>query len=207
MKVLKILSLAFLLIILNTLAMAQADCIYNLDLYVYNEKGETLNNAEVKFRGRDLRNDNKTNAYVFSEFTLCSSNYKGVLEVRANKFDEFKKEIELKGGSYKLILQDKKFGMSAILEELAAFRGIIKDRNGKAIPNVKVILIDENENRIETLTNQYGSYHLDIESGEYTLEIIGIENFAGKKFENYKLVKGYNKLDVTLNVQPKVSNK
>ncbi len=182
--------------------MAQADCSYRFRLIVVDEEGEILNNTKVKFRGRDLRKDKVTNAYTFSTLNGCGSRLKGLLKVSARKFDKFKEEIEVTGSfeSYKLELKNTDSENALNLKELSVVTGKIKNKINKAIPNTKVILIAENGKRIETLSNENGYYRLDVESGNYTLEIIGEESFTPKKIENYKLDKGYNHFDITLDV-------
>ena len=186
------------------MARAQADCLFAFRLKVSDSQEIMINDARVKFRGRELNYNSDTKAYRFSTLTGCNSQIKGILEVAVRGFDYFKREIEVKGSflSYKLKLNQNKSSQTAIFEELAVISGIVKDTNEGAIPNTRVILTEQNGKRFETTTNENGYFRLDVLSGKYTLEFHGTAGFAVRKYENFELVKGYKNLDVVLEVRP-----
>lgn len=183
---------------------AQADCIYRFRLNVSDNKGKILNNAKVKFRGRDLSYNTDLKAFYFSELNGCNFKIKGLLEVTSKGFDNFAREFELKGSfsSYELKLNAKGSKQSAIFDQLAVVSGIIKDTAEAVIPNTRVILTDGNGKKTETITNENGYFRLDVQYGTYTLEFIGTAGFQVKKYENFELTKGYKNLNVVLDVRP-----
>lgn len=183
---------------------AQADCFYRFRLKVSDNKGKILDNAKVKFRGRDLSYNGDLKAFYYSELNGCNSKIEGLLKVTSKGFNNFAREIEVKGflKSYELRLNAKVSKQSAIFDELSVVSGIIKDANSAVIPNTSVILANENGVKAETITNENGFFRFDVQEGKYSLEFIGTAGFQVKKYENFELSKGYKNLDVVLEVKP-----
>jgi hypothetical protein len=204
MKILQVLVLVFWLGGFCSIVKAQADCLFSFRLGVLDNKGIILRNAQVKFRGRDLSYNSDLKAFYFSTLTGCNSKIKGLLEVTARGFEDFEREIEVRGSfsSYELKLNATESKQTAIFEELAVVSGIVKDANEAVIPNTRVILTDESGKITETVTNENGYFRLDVQGGKYALEFIGTAGFKVKKYENFDLTKGYKNLDVVLEVKP-----
>lgn len=204
MKILQVLVLTILLGGLSSIVEAQACCLYSFRLKVSDSNGKILDNARVEFFGRNLNYNSDLKAYNFRILTGCSSKLTGLLKVKVGGFDDFEKEIEVKGNfySFELKLNAKDSKQPAIFEQLAVIKGNVKDANDAVIPNTRVILTDENGKRTETLTNENGYFRLDVQSGKYSLEFIGTAGFRAKKYENFELTKGYKNLDVVLEVRP-----
>lgn len=204
MRVLQVLVLVLLLGSFSLIVKAQECCLLSFRLKVSDSNGKILDNARVKFFERELNYNSDLNAYYFRLLTGCSSKLRGLLKVSARGFDDFEREIEVQGNfySYELNLNAKDSKQPAIFEQLAVIGGKVKDTNEAVIPNTKVILTDQSGKRIETKTDDYGNFRLDIRVGKYTLEFIGTAGFQAKKYENLELAKGYKNLDVVLDVRP-----
>lgn len=54
----------------------------------------------------------------------------------------------------------------------------------------------------ETITNENGYYSFILPSGKYSLEFIGTNGFAPKKYKDFELLKGQISLEVILDVRP-----
>lgn len=207
MKVAQTFVLIILIFIFSFLTNAQADCGYNFRLYVLDENGETINNAEVEFQNSKLKYFNDAKAYYFSDFGGCGIK-KGLLKVVVEGFDRFEKEIGFRGFTgYELRLKAKESKKPAIFEELAVLRGSVKSENGETIPRVKITLTDEQGKISETLSNDNGYFDFIIDSGKYKLEFNGVAGFVPKIIENLELSKGYKNLDIVLEVKKRRSGK
>lgn len=204
MKILRILFLAFSVGGFCSIVNAQVCCLLNFRLNVSDHKEIVLNNARIKFRGRELNYNSDQKAYYYSTLTGCNSKIIGILEVSASGFDDFTSELELNTSllSYNLKLRAKKTRQAVVFEQLAVISGTVTDENKGAIAGTKVILRNETGRKLETLTNENGFFRLDVEDGKYSLEFIGTAGFMIKKFESVVLTKGYKYLDVVLEVRP-----
>lgn len=203
MKILQILILILLLCGFNSIIKAQADCGFDFRLYVFDSKGNKLNNVRVEMNLADFYYSNRTKSYNAWTLLGVGSKYNGLLEVSSKGFEKFEKEIEITCGnySYDLRLKAKGTNETAIFEELATLKGIVKDLNGGVIPNTKVTLKNEQGKRIETFTNENGYFDFVVKSGKYSLEFNGTSGFASKNIENFELSKGYKYFDVVLEVK------
>lgn len=204
MKVLQFLILVFSIFGVSSITKAQACCPSTIRLYVFDEKGISFSDAQVKIRGRNADYNSQTNAYSISSLGGCDVAYQVSLEVNANGFEKFEKIVEVNSGffSYELRLKPKSSKKSPIFEELSTLKGIVKDQSGGVIPNTVVVLTDAKGNRFEKLTNENGHFAFEVKSGNYFLEFIGTAGFKTKKYEKFELAKGYKYLDVVLEIKP-----
>ena len=201
MRILYVFSIIIVCFTSSLTIKAQADCFYDFRVRVVDENDNFINNAKVKFDTRQLFFDNEKNAYVFWTFGGCST-YSGIFEVTNKRHQLFKKKIAMKSGysSYELKLSAKVLKRASVFEELAIIIGRVKDINDGVIVNSRIVLTNEKGKMIETLSNENGYYRFDIQSGRYSLKFIGVAGFKVKKYENIDLKKGYQKLDVMLEV-------
>lgn len=183
---------------------AQADCGFDLSLSVRNKNGATLQNAKVSLSGSDLSFNGGKNAFTKSSVLGVGTKYQRLLTVSADGFEDFETGIEIACGrfSYELTLKSKGADEPAVFEELANVQGKVVDASGAVVPNTRVILTNEKGLRTQTFTNDYGYFFFETKSGTYSLEFISAySGFKPKRLENFRLVKGYNNLNVVLEVK------
>ena len=204
MRFLKFVILSLVILNFSQIIKAQADCGFDFKLFIRDSNGKAIANAKIELNGVDFYYDESRE--IYSAWTLLGvgSSNDSVLKVQAKGFDKFEKKFELKCGfyAYELRLGAKKVNKATSFDELARINGKVVDQNDGAIANVKVILSDAAGKINETVTNEKGYYHFIVPSGTYSVEFIGPNGFAPKKYADFGLLKGNNKLDVILSVRP-----
>jgi hypothetical protein len=205
MKVLQTLILSIILVFsFCNYTFGQADCGFDLRLFIRDSKGNPVTNASSETFGDDFYYNSATGSYNTWSLLGVGSKFKTILKVRSKGFEKFEKEIEITCGqyNYELLLKAKGTDEKVIFEELAQIQGIVKDVTGGVIPNTKVVLTDNKGITKTILANENGFYRFITKSGRYKLEFIGTNGFAPKIFEKFDLEKGYKNFDIVLDVRP-----
>ena len=204
MKILRLLFLLFILTGFSPVVSAQADCLFSMRFYVRDGNGKTPEKFKIKLSGFELVYRNQMNAYAASRLLGAGEKRFAVLTVEAKGFEKFEKQVEIECGfpSYEIKLKAKGTNEQALFEHLAYIRGKVVDVKQEVISGIKVVLTDAQGKRFETTSTENGYFYLDLPSGIYSIEFTGKSDLAAKKYENFQLKKGFNKLDVTLEVKP-----
>lgn len=212
MRIMKAVVFVFFILTFCRVTNAQADCAYDFILFVRDANGNAIKNAHIEMKGNayfEMRDDDfryRSQTEMYTAWSLLGEGTKDkvVLEVKAEGFDKFEKQIELRCGfyAYDLRLKSEKQKGLALFKELASLYGKVIDKNNIAIPNAKVILTNKNGKVAETITNENGYYNFISPREKYSLEFVGPNRFKPKKYKDFQLSKGNRNLNVILEVSP-----
>lgn len=199
-------------------ANAQADCGYFITLYVRDQSGKAISNANVNLdSGVQLHWNSDLEAYTtFGPMGVGSRTITSRLMVTGTGFEKFETEISLNCSSvpksFALILQPKGSKSPADFKELAAPRtasaneivltGVVYDINGAVIVGARIEAKRRNGVVIVGTSNGVGIYDLRLEPDIYSLTIKSY-GFRTRVIKDYLVVDStYKKMyiDVVLEV-------
>jgi hypothetical protein len=203
----RFLQLFILVLGLAIVGNAQMECISGIKLYVRDEAGQAIQNAQVKIS--PLNQGQKMPQPIFSQgyFFIGESSGKSLrgnfpLKVSANNFEDFETSVSFPScdmSAYELRMKPQNSGGQAGFVKLSRFVGRINDTSkGEHIKTVKAVLTDSTGKIVE-FTADKGFYNFDILPGEYTVEFVGLNTAAPVKVEKFQLPEGTTRLN--LNVQ------
>jgi hypothetical protein len=187
-----------------------------LYIYLNDDSGKPVENAEFIFANNKdgcLKYDAKVKwisedkAYLVSH-GMCGDHKNINIKISAKEFAPIENNFDFTFGIQSYILKLKKEGSKekADIEQLANFDGSVKDVSGENIKNIKIILTNQNGEKFETLTSEYGSFEYQLKSGQYKIELIGTKGFATIKFDNLQIPKGQPFLKIVLPTDPNCNN-
>jgi hypothetical protein len=209
MKILQILALVLLIFGFNFFVKAQACGYTSITVYLSDNNGKPIKNAEFKFFDRNydsegLHKDNlmswseERNSYFGAE-GMCGGHRNVKMEVSAEGFENFTRQVDLPLGweSFSIKLKRKGTNEETYFEPLAHFRGEVSPEKGILFSETRIILINKSKKQFQTITKG-GRFALDVPMGDYKIEFINSEDFLPTVFEEKFLDKGSNFVEVVI---------
>ena len=209
MKILQILIVFSLILGFNFFTNAQV-CGYTfITVYLKDNGGNPIKNAQFKFfdpayDSEGLHENNlmawndEKNAY-FGKEGMCGGHRNVKLEIFAEGFESFSRQVDLPLGweSFSIRLKRKGTSEKTNFEPLAYFRGNISPDKGILYSETQIKLTDKNGKQFETISKN-GRFALEVPIGIYKIEFINSEDFLPTVFEQKNLDKGSNFVEIVI---------
>lgn len=209
MKVLRVLVFGLLILGFSSFVKAQVCGFTFITVYLTDQMGKPIKNADFKFYDRNYEseglhnndlmswNDEKS-AYSGSE-GMCGGHYNVKMEISAEGFDNFVKDVNLPLGwkSFSIKLKRKRIIEEPYFESLANLRGKVSFEKIYSLSETQIVLTDNNKKQFKTLTKD-GRFEIDVPKGQYRIEFIQSEDFLPPVFENESLDKDSTFVEVVI---------
>jgi hypothetical protein len=147
---------------------SQADCRYGLKFFVQDEAGKTIENAKLELVNLDSRLKLPSyvrliridDAYLFTSKSGTTVNGDFQLNISADGFEIYQQKVNFP--ICKIQNFDIKLKPLTNEKNTSILRGTVYDQLGEVIQSAKIIIIDRNGKRFETLTNENGAYEIKL---------------------------------------------
>jgi len=188
---------------------AQACGYVFITVYLTDRMGNPIKNADFKFydskyesaglhRDGLMKWNSEKSAYFGSE-GMCGGHYKVKMEISAEGFDKFVRDVDLPLGRKSFSIQLKRNGINEepYFESLANFRGKVSFEKIYSLSETQIVLTDNNKKQFKTFTKD-GRFEIDVPKGQYRIEFIQSEDFLPTVFENKNLDTDSNFVEVLI---------
>lgn len=209
MKIFQILIFILLILGFNSFVKAQACGYVYITVYLTDQMGNQIKNVDFKFYDRkyesaglhrdDLMKWNSEKSGYFGSEGMCGGHYNVKMEISAEGFDKFVRDVDLPLGRKSFSVKLKRNGINEepYFESLANFRGKVSTKNGYLLSKTQIVLTDNNKRQFKTFTKD-GRFEIDVPKGQYRIEFIQSEDFLPTVFENKNLDTGSNFVEVLI---------